>query len=46
MTVSYTFNHPGRVAEATRTRVLEAAARLGYRPDSTARELRSGRAKQ
>ena len=46
MTVSYTFNHPARVAEATRTRVLEAAARLGYRPDSTARALRSGRAKQ
>ncbi|MEV2238137.1 LacI family DNA-binding transcriptional regulator [Micromonospora sp. NPDC049891] len=46
MTVSYAFNHPTRVAEATRTRVLEAAARLGYRPDSTARALRSGRAKQ
>ncbi|MEU6077443.1 LacI family DNA-binding transcriptional regulator [Micromonospora sp. NPDC047074] len=46
MTVSYAFNHPARVAEATRTRVLEAAARLGYRPDSTARALRSGRAKQ
>jgi DNA-binding LacI/PurR family transcriptional regulator len=46
MTVSYSFNHPARVAEATRARVLEAAARLGYRPDSTARALRSGRAKQ
>ena len=46
MTVSYTFNRPARVAEATRARVLEAAARLGYRPDSTARALRSGRAQQ
>jgi DNA-binding LacI/PurR family transcriptional regulator len=46
MTVSYSFNHPARVAEATRARVLEAAARLGYRPDSTARALRSGRAQQ
>lgn len=46
MTVSYTFNHPARVAEATRARVLAAAAELGYRPDSTARALRSGRAKQ
>ncbi|SNY52635.1 LacI family DNA-binding transcriptional regulator [Paractinoplanes atraurantiacus] len=46
MTVSYSFNHPARVAEATRARVLEAAAQLGYRPDSTARALRSGRANQ
>lgn len=44
MTVSYTFNHPARVAEATRAKVLEAARRLGYRrPDATARALRSGR---
>lgn len=46
MTVSYTFNRPTRVAEATRARVLDAASRLGYRPDSTARALRSGRAQQ
>lgn len=46
MTVSYTFNHPARVAEATRARVLEAAGRLGYRPHATARALRSGRARQ
>ncbi|MFI2364065.1 LacI family DNA-binding transcriptional regulator [Promicromonospora sp. NPDC019610] len=46
MTVSYTFNHPARVAEATRARVLATAAELGYRPDSTARALRSGRAGQ
>ena len=29
MTVSYSFNHPGRVAVGTRIRVVEAAARLG-----------------
>lgn len=46
MTVSYAFNHPARVADATRVRVLEAAGRLGYRPDSTARALRSGRTQQ
>ncbi len=46
MTVSYSFNHPSRVAEATRARVLDAAARLGYRPDATARALRSGHARQ
>ncbi len=46
MTVSYTFNYPHRVAEATRNRVLAAASDLGYRPDSTARALRSGRTQQ
>ncbi|NHN55492.1 LacI family DNA-binding transcriptional regulator [Calidifontibacter sp. DB0510] len=46
MTVSYAFNHPARVAEATRATVLAAAADLGYRPDSTARALRSGRTRQ
>jgi DNA-binding LacI/PurR family transcriptional regulator len=44
MTVSYTFNRPQRVAEATRRRVLEAAERLGYSgPDPSARSLRRGR---
>jgi DNA-binding LacI/PurR family transcriptional regulator len=43
MTVSYTYTRPGRVAEPTRARVLEAAERLGYRgPDPVARSLRSG----
>jgi DNA-binding LacI/PurR family transcriptional regulator len=43
MTVSYTYTRPERVAEATRTRVLEAAERLGYRgPDPVARSLRRG----
>ncbi|MCK9794602.1 LacI family DNA-binding transcriptional regulator [Isoptericola sp. 4D.3] len=46
MTVSYTFNRPERVAETTRAKVLAAAERLGYRPDSTARALRSGRTGQ
>lgn len=44
MTVSYTYNHPHRVAPATREKVLRAAARLGYQgPDAAARILRSGR---
>jgi DNA-binding LacI/PurR family transcriptional regulator len=43
MTVSYTYTRPARVAAPTRTRVLEAAERLGYRgPDPVARSLRSG----
>jgi DNA-binding LacI/PurR family transcriptional regulator len=43
MTVSYTYTRPERVAAATRTRVLEAAERLGYSgPDPVARSLRSG----
>lgn len=41
MTVSYTFNNPGRVAESTRLKVVEAAERLGFRgPDAGARQLR------
>jgi DNA-binding LacI/PurR family transcriptional regulator len=44
MTVSYTFNRPERVAEATRRRVLDAAERLGYSgPHPSARSLRRGR---
>jgi DNA-binding LacI/PurR family transcriptional regulator len=44
MTVSYTFSRPERVAEGTRRRVLDAAARLGYSgPDPSARSLRRGR---
>ncbi len=43
MTVSYTYTRPDRVAAPTRERVLEAAARLGFRgPDPVARSLRSG----
>ncbi|HEY0239917.1 MAG TPA: LacI family DNA-binding transcriptional regulator [Friedmanniella sp.] len=45
MTVSYAFNDPGRVSDATRERVLAAATELGYQgknPWATA--LRRGRA--
>ncbi|MFG6446459.1 LacI family DNA-binding transcriptional regulator [Microbacterium sp. P07] len=43
MTVSYTYTRPDRVAAGTRAKVLDAAARLGYRgPDPVARSLRSG----
>ncbi len=44
MTVSYAYNQPERVAAATRLRVLESAARLGYTgPNPAARSLRQGR---
>ncbi|MCJ0895065.1 substrate-binding domain-containing protein [Rhodococcus sp. ARC_M5] len=44
MSVSYTYNRPSRVSAATRERVREAAATLGYAgPNRTARSLRSGR---
>jgi LacI family transcriptional regulator len=41
MTVSRALNGHDRVSEETRNRVLGEAARLGYRPSSTARTLRS-----
>jgi LacI family transcriptional regulator len=42
--VSYVLNNgPRPVAEATRQRVLDAMARLGYRPNSLAAALRSQR---
>jgi DNA-binding LacI/PurR family transcriptional regulator len=44
MTVSYAYNQPDRVADATRLRVLESAKRLGYGgPNPAARSLRQGR---
>ncbi|GAA2848564.1 LacI family DNA-binding transcriptional regulator [Streptosporangium fragile] len=43
-TVSHVLNNKGRVDAATRARVAEVAERLGYRPNSNARGLRSGRA--
>ena len=44
-TVSYVINQTDgrRIGDATRQRVLDAAATLGYVPDSTARALRSGK---
>ncbi|MBL7496355.1 LacI family DNA-binding transcriptional regulator [Frankia sp. CNm7] len=46
-TVTYVLNDtPGQtIPQSTRTRVLEAAARLGYRPNSAARTLASGRSR-
>ncbi|NBE54550.1 LacI family DNA-binding transcriptional regulator, partial [Streptomyces boluensis] len=42
-TVSRALSRPDMVSEATRTRVLEAAERLGYRHNSAARALVTGR---
>jgi DNA-binding LacI/PurR family transcriptional regulator len=42
-TVSRSFTAPDTVREATRARVLEAAADLGYRPNRAARGLITGR---
>lgn len=45
MTVSYTYSQPDRVSDATASKVLEAARRLGYPgPHPGARSLRRGRA--
>jgi DNA-binding LacI/PurR family transcriptional regulator len=43
MTASYTYNRPDRVSEQARSKVLAAAAQLGYPgPDPSARSLRRG----
>jgi DNA-binding LacI/PurR family transcriptional regulator len=43
MTASYTYSRPDRVSEPTRSKVLGAAAELGYAgPDPSARSLRRG----
>ncbi len=42
-TVSRVANGRSNVDAATRERVVEAMQRLGYRPNSAARALRSGR---
>jgi LacI family transcriptional regulator len=42
-TVSRALNGYPEVSEATRRRVAEAAARLGYRPNASARRLATGR---
>ena len=40
-TVSRVLSQPGVVAESTRRRVLQAVERLGYEPNSTAKNLRT-----
>jgi DNA-binding LacI/PurR family transcriptional regulator len=42
-TVSHALNDKGRLSEETRRRVAEVAERLGYRPNTTARNLAGGR---
>lgn len=42
-TASHALNGKGRVPDSTRTRVREAAERLGYRPSRAARSLATGR---
>jgi len=43
-TVSRVLNNPDRVSPQTRTRVMEIATRLGYRPNPNGKRLRKGRA--
>lgn len=42
-TVSHVLTGTGRISAATRARVLESAATLGFRPNLTARSMRTGR---
>jgi DNA-binding LacI/PurR family transcriptional regulator len=44
-TVSRALTIPGRIADKTREKVLEAANRLGYTANAAARNLRKGRSK-
>lgn len=45
MTVTRTLNNSAPVAEGTRVRVLDAAAKLGYRPNPFARAMRNCKTK-
>ncbi|MBR0658649.1 LacI family DNA-binding transcriptional regulator [Neoroseomonas oryzicola] len=45
MTVSRAYRNAGRVSEETRTRIAEAAARLGYVPNLAAAQLSSRRSR-
>ncbi|WP_117212050.1 LacI family DNA-binding transcriptional regulator [Allorhizocola rhizosphaerae] len=45
-TVSNVLNHPERVAEATRLRVRQAIAELGFVRNDSARQLRAGNSRQ
>ena len=45
-TVSNVLNHPHRVTEATRIRVRQAIAQLGYVRNDSARQLRTGSSRQ
>lgn len=42
-TVSYVMNNNGSVSEEVRARVREIAARMGYRPNRSAKAMRTGR---
>lgn len=42
-TVSHAFRNPGRVSDETRKRVLEAAKKIGYKPNKLAASLRTSR---
>jgi len=44
-TVSRVFNRPEQVSDATRSRVLQVAAQLGYQPNAAARSLRTQRSR-
>lgn len=41
--VSFAFNNPGRISQATRARILQIAEELGYSPHPTASNLKTGR---
>lgn len=44
-TVSQVYNNKGEVAAATRARVLDVGAKLGYRPNAIGQALRSGKSR-